>query len=212
MPRSGHTHASPSPAPTYASNEPDEAFLSVITLDEIRRGIELHRTKDAKTAGAHERWLLGLESHYAEKVLSITSSVADRWGRLSPTSRCRPPTASDGLRRPNRGDGPGAQAQRRDAQCHQFPALLGQHAQSIHLRQHSPGRPALRPFAGSVGSLPPAAAYRPASPSTAPTRLPPANARWPIGPRPVRLRPSRGPGGTPWRALIAAPACPSPII
>jgi len=74
--------------------EPDEAYLSVITLGEIRRGIELHRAKDAKAAGALERWLLGLESHYAERVLPITPAVADRWGRLSPA---QPLTVSDGL-------------------------------------------------------------------------------------------------------------------
>ena len=74
--------------------EPDEAFLSVITLGEIRRGIELHRTKDAKAASALEKWLLGLESHYGERILAITPAVADRWGRLSPT---QPLPVSDGL-------------------------------------------------------------------------------------------------------------------
>lgn len=74
--------------------EPDEAFLSVITLGEIRRGIELHRAKDPKAASALERWLLGLESHYAERVLPITAAVADRWGRLAPT---QPLPVSDGL-------------------------------------------------------------------------------------------------------------------
>lgn len=74
--------------------EPEEAFLSVITLGEIRRGIELHRGKDARAAGALERWLLGLESHYAERVLSITPAVADRWGRLAPS---QPLPVSDGL-------------------------------------------------------------------------------------------------------------------
>ncbi len=76
------------------SIEPEEAFLSVITLGEIRRGIELHRAKDAKAAGALEKWLLGLEAHYAERILPITPTVADRWGRLSPT---HPLPVSDGL-------------------------------------------------------------------------------------------------------------------
>ena len=74
--------------------EPNEAFLSVITLGEIRRGIELHRGKDAKAAGSLERWLLGLESHYAERILPITPAVADRWGRLS---LHQPLPVSDGL-------------------------------------------------------------------------------------------------------------------
>jgi predicted nucleic acid-binding protein len=77
-----------------AGIRPDEAFLSVVTLGEIRRGIELHRAKDARAAGALERWLLGLEAHYAERILPITAAIADRWGRLSLT---RPIPVSDGL-------------------------------------------------------------------------------------------------------------------
>lgn len=62
--------------------QPDEAFLSVLSLGEIRRGIELRRPKDAKAAGALERWLLGLEAHYTERILPITAAISDGWGRL----------------------------------------------------------------------------------------------------------------------------------
>lgn len=72
----------------------DEAFLSVITIGEIRRGIELHRAKDPQSAGTLERWLLGLESHYAPRILPITAAIADRWGRLS---LHQPLPVSDGL-------------------------------------------------------------------------------------------------------------------
>jgi len=72
----------------------DEAYLSVLTIGEIRAGIELHRLKNPSGAGNLERWLLGLESHYAERILPITAKVADRWGRLSPS---QPLPASDGL-------------------------------------------------------------------------------------------------------------------
>ena len=74
--------------------QPEEVFFSVLTIGEIRRGIELHRAKDAKAAGALERWLSGLESHYAERILPITIAVADRWGRLS---LAQPLPVSDGL-------------------------------------------------------------------------------------------------------------------
>jgi len=77
-----------------AGIQPDEAFLSVLTLGEIRRGIELHRLKDPRAAGALERWLLGLEAHYAERILPITTAIADRWGRLSLRE---PLPVSDGL-------------------------------------------------------------------------------------------------------------------
>lgn len=74
--------------------QPDEAFLSVLTLGEIRRGIELHRRKSPAAASGLERWLLGLETHYGDRVLPITPAVADAWGRLSPH---RPLPVSDGL-------------------------------------------------------------------------------------------------------------------
>ena len=87
-------HCDPSVATWMAGIQPDEAFLSVITLGEIRRGIELHRAKDTKAAGALERWLLGLESHYAERILPISSAIAERWGRLCLN---QPLSVSDGL-------------------------------------------------------------------------------------------------------------------
>jgi predicted nucleic acid-binding protein len=67
-----------------AGIQAEEAFLSVLTLGEIRRGIELRRAKDQAAARALERWLLGLEAHYADRILPVTSAIADRWGRLSP--------------------------------------------------------------------------------------------------------------------------------
>jgi len=74
--------------------QPDEAFLSVLTLGEIRRGIELRRNKDAVAARSLERWLRGLETHYADRILPVTPAIADRWGRLSPD---QPLPVTDGL-------------------------------------------------------------------------------------------------------------------
>jgi predicted nucleic acid-binding protein len=64
--------------------DPNEAFLSALTIGEVRRGIELHRHKNPSSAGNLERWLEGLETHYAERILPVNTKVADRWGRLSP--------------------------------------------------------------------------------------------------------------------------------
>jgi predicted nucleic acid-binding protein len=74
--------------------QPDEAFLSVLTLGEIRRGIELHRRKSPGAASGLERWLLGLETHYGDRILPLTPAIADAWGRLSPH---QPPPVTDGL-------------------------------------------------------------------------------------------------------------------
>ena len=77
-----------------SGTRPQDAFLSVITLGEIRRGIELHRSKDAKTAGLLDRWLVGLEAHYGDRILPITAAIADRWARLCLN---QPLPVSDGL-------------------------------------------------------------------------------------------------------------------
>jgi len=77
-----------------SSIDANEAFLSVLTIGEIRSGIELHRLKNPTGASNLDRWLLGLETHYAERVLPITAKIADRWGRLSPR---QPLPVSDGL-------------------------------------------------------------------------------------------------------------------
>lgn len=77
-----------------ASVAPDELFISVISLGEIRRGIELIRKRDPATARALDRWLTGLETHYADRILPVSSPVADRWGRLCLD---QPLPVSDGL-------------------------------------------------------------------------------------------------------------------
>ena|SRR5664280_2309287 len=84
----------PGVAAWMTSIQPDEAFLSVLTFGEIRRGIELRRPKDARAAGALDRWLSGLETHYSDRILPITPAIADRWGRLSPS---QPLPVTDGL-------------------------------------------------------------------------------------------------------------------
>ncbi|EIP99905.1 putative nucleic acid-binding protein [Opitutaceae bacterium TAV1] len=79
-----------SPPPTESGG----CWLAGITLGEIRRGIELHRLKDPVAAGSLERWLSGLETHYAEHVLPVAAAIADRWRHLSPH---QPRPVSDGL-------------------------------------------------------------------------------------------------------------------
>jgi toxin FitB len=73
---------------------PDELFVSVLSLGEIRRGIELIRKRDSASARALDKWLRGLETHYADRILPISAAVADRSGRLSPA---QPLPVTDGL-------------------------------------------------------------------------------------------------------------------
>lgn len=63
----------------------DELFLSVLSLGEIRKGIEL------LPVGKRKRRLLrdygALRSRFTTRVLPVTDLVADRWGELAAVAR-----------------------------------------------------------------------------------------------------------------------------
>ena len=59
-----------------------ELFLSVVTIGEVRQGIEQIRSRDARQASALDRWLTGLVQFYEDRVLYIDGDVAEEWGRL----------------------------------------------------------------------------------------------------------------------------------
>ncbi len=63
----------------------DEAllFISVVTIGELRRGVELIRHRgDMRQANQLERWLQSLMDEYEDSILNIDESVAQLWGRL----------------------------------------------------------------------------------------------------------------------------------
>lgn len=75
---------------------PSEAlFISVLTLGEIRKGIE--KLESSKRKSRLIVWLEeDLSNWFGSQVLSITQEVADRWGYLS-AHTLRPLPAIDGL-------------------------------------------------------------------------------------------------------------------
>jgi predicted nucleic acid-binding protein len=59
-----------------------DLFLSVITLGEIRKGIEKKRAAGPREAAGLEAWLTTLVLHYRSRVLPFDQDSADQWGRL----------------------------------------------------------------------------------------------------------------------------------
>ena len=59
-----------------------ELFLSVVTIGEIRQGIEQIRSRDGRQAAALDKWLTGLVQFYEDRVLYVDGDVAEEWGRL----------------------------------------------------------------------------------------------------------------------------------
>ncbi len=59
------------------------AFLSAVTLGELRRGIELIRhRKDFTQANLLENWFSTILIDYSDKILPIDQDIAQLWGRL----------------------------------------------------------------------------------------------------------------------------------
>jgi predicted nucleic acid-binding protein len=57
-------------------------FLSVITLGEIRQGVEQLRSRDAKQAELIDRWLQGLLHFYEDRLVYVDGDIAEDWGRI----------------------------------------------------------------------------------------------------------------------------------
>jgi len=58
-------------------------FISVVTVGELRRGVELIRHRgDTRQANQLEKWLETLLVEYKDSILDINQDIAQLWGRL----------------------------------------------------------------------------------------------------------------------------------
>lgn len=73
----------PNVAAWYAGVNDFDLYLSVLVTGEIRKGIELSRSRDRQKSETLQRWLHMLEQGFGERILPVSFSVADEWGRLS---------------------------------------------------------------------------------------------------------------------------------
>ncbi|HVR38453.1 MAG TPA: type II toxin-antitoxin system VapC family toxin [Thermoanaerobaculia bacterium] len=58
-------------------------YLSVLTIGEIRKGIENIRRRDPRSADALEVWLLRLMLDHRDRILPIELDIVEEWGRLN---------------------------------------------------------------------------------------------------------------------------------
>jgi predicted nucleic acid-binding protein len=59
-----------------------EIFVSVLTVGEIRLGIERLRRRDSAGADLLEEWLSGLHATYGDHIIDVDAEAAQEWGRL----------------------------------------------------------------------------------------------------------------------------------
>jgi predicted nucleic acid-binding protein len=70
----------------FRNADPNALFVSVITVGEIRLGVE--NLQPGKRRTELEDWLeTGMPGWFAANLLPVTAAIADRWGRLTIEAR-----------------------------------------------------------------------------------------------------------------------------
>lgn len=80
--RKGPQRARPQVYQWWLGMRDQELFLSVITLGEIRKGIDRLGIRDVSQTLALERWLDEVKTTFRERVIDVSLAVAERWGKL----------------------------------------------------------------------------------------------------------------------------------
>ncbi len=66
-----------------AIEDESRMFISVVTVGELRRGVESIRYRgDVRQANQLEKWLDALMAEYQDHILDINQDIAQLWGRL----------------------------------------------------------------------------------------------------------------------------------
>ena len=58
-------------------------FVSVLTLGELRKGVEAKRRTDPVAADRLSAWVDGIETIFADRLLPVDAAAARCWGELS---------------------------------------------------------------------------------------------------------------------------------
>jgi toxin FitB len=75
--------ADPAVRAWFASVADEEIFLSVLTVGEIRRGIEQIRRRDPAAGIALDRWLDRVVDMHRDRLVPVDRLVAEEWGRMN---------------------------------------------------------------------------------------------------------------------------------
>lgn len=75
--------ADPNVTAWFADLADEEIFLSVLTIGEIRRGVESVRRRDPDSAASLDRWLALLSEAHVDRILPVDRAIAEEWGRMN---------------------------------------------------------------------------------------------------------------------------------
>ena len=67
----------------YAGIGENEIFFSVLTIGELRRGIDSIQRRDPKAAADLNRWLRTVLESHQDRILAVDRATAEEWGRMN---------------------------------------------------------------------------------------------------------------------------------
>lgn len=67
----------------FANTDSKQLYISVLTLGEIRQGIEQLKRRDLIASQVLEHWLQQIETASARLILPVSGEIADHWGRIN---------------------------------------------------------------------------------------------------------------------------------
>jgi predicted nucleic acid-binding protein len=67
----------------FDGTENNAIYISVLTIGEIRRGIEKIQKRDEVAAISLENWLQQVKKNARGRILPITEAISNRWGMIN---------------------------------------------------------------------------------------------------------------------------------
>jgi hypothetical protein len=67
----------------FAAVDDVDIFLSVLTIGELRRGVDSIHRRDARSGAVLNRWLHGIVESFHDRILPVDETAAEEWGRLN---------------------------------------------------------------------------------------------------------------------------------
>ena len=67
----------------FATAAESDIFLSVLTIGELRRGIESIQRRDSKSASYLNTWLRETVDNFQDRIIPIDRRIAEEWGRMN---------------------------------------------------------------------------------------------------------------------------------
>ena len=67
----------------FQEREPEELYLSVLVIGELRRGAARIRRRDATAAESLDRWVTQIGERFGDRILAVDHAVAERWGEIT---------------------------------------------------------------------------------------------------------------------------------